>query len=68
MMPNTKPKKTPPKPQPKTEEKIVWIACRATRGCEGQQAVMVFRHKSGGGGHNARYRCTTCNGSFHINT
>lgn len=61
-------KKIPPKPQKSEPEEIVWIACRATKGCEGKQAVVVFRKKTGAGGHAARYRCLSCNGSFHINT
>jgi len=62
--------RTPPKPAPKCKDagKIVWIACRAKSGCPGQQAALVWRNKSGGGGYNARYRCQVCGGAFHINT
>jgi len=69
-MAKDKPKKVPPKPAPKDKNagKIVWVACRAKQGCDGQQAVMVFNKKTGGGGAAVRYRCKTCGGAFHINT
>lgn len=60
--------KQPPKPAPVQEKKTVWMSCRATHGCEGKQATLVWKNRSEGGGWNARYRCQTCGGSFHINT
>lgn len=61
---------TPPKPAPKDPDagKIVWISCRAKRGCDGKQATIVFRKRTPGGGVAARYRCMTCSGAFHIHT
>jgi len=61
--------------QPK--KKPVWIACRATEGCPGNQAEIVFIQGSqsgdgkGGftpaaGGRFVRYKCLTCNKAFHI--
>jgi len=61
-------KKIPPKPQKKQPEEIVWMACRADRPCGGKQAKVVYRKKLPGGGTEARYRCTSCGGSFHIRT
>ena len=51
----------------KIEEKQ-WIACRATSGCEGKQAVIVFKRKLPGltSGQTIRYRCLTCGRPFHI--
>lgn len=60
--------------QPK---KVVWIKCRARKECEGNQAVEVFQRANapvsvdGGfepnaGGRSIRYRCLTCNGTFHV--
>ena len=36
-----------------------WISCRATPGCEGKQAVIVFKRPAGGmtTGTSIRYRC-----------
>ena len=58
------------------EEKVVWIKCRASEGCEGNQAVIVFSRahstvQGGGfipaaGGRMTRYRCLTCGKSFHV--
>jgi hypothetical protein len=59
------------------EKKIVWIACRATEGCTGNQAEIVFARVNqsslpGGGfvpvmgGKSIRYRCLTCNRPFHV--
>ena len=60
--------------QPK---QIVWMACRGTTGCEGQQAEVIFSRvaqpitSDGGfqphaGGRSIRYRCLTCGQPFHI--
>ena len=62
---------------PAPEEKKVWIACRATPGCAGNQAVVVFNRTTvptgpggtfspEGAGRVIRYRCCTCGGAFHI--
>lgn len=61
------------------EKKIVWIKCRAHENCTGNQAVVVFSRSNnpvsqdGGfdpvsGGRAVRYRCLTCNKTFHINS
>lgn len=54
----------------KTEGEKVWIACRATRGCKGKYAVLVWRKPAYNhgvpNGETFRYRCTTCNQAFHI--
>jgi len=67
----------PPPVQP--EKKTVWIACRATEGCPGNQAEIVFSRSNnpagadGGffpaaGGRTIRYRCQTCGKPFHVRT
>jgi len=63
-MAENKPRRPPVKP--KKIDQQVWISCRAKRSCEGNQAKIVFRQKTGGGGSITRYRCLTCNGSWHI--
>jgi len=59
----------------KPGEKQVWIKCRATEGCPGNYAVIVFnkdlnKTEPGGGfnpqGNVVRYRCLTCGKSFHV--
>jgi len=58
-------------------KKPVWIACRATPGCQGHQAVILWQHRfdpagiqgvkiADGSGKAIRYRCLTCNHDFHI--
>ncbi len=51
-------------------EKQVWISCRASPGCEGKYAVLVFSKKLADGmvpqGTAFRYKCLTCNHPFHI--
>lgn len=65
---------------PKKEEKKIWISCRATEGCPGNYAVIVFKKSNnpssdakgsfqpeiGMGGSLVRYRCCTCGKSFHV--
>ena len=46
--------------------KQVWMACRATPGCQGKEALIVFRTKLATGGKTIRYRCLGCKGSFHV--
>jgi len=59
--------KVPPVPQgPKKPERIVWFSCRATPGCEGKQAAVVFTKGISGQDSTTRYRCQTCGGSFHV--
>lgn len=60
------PKVPPVPPGPPKEEKIVWINCRATPGCEGHHAAVAFVHGKSGQDSTTRYRCTTCKGSFHV--
>ena len=50
-------------------KKVVWMSCRATEGCEGKQAYITLMKRNpitAGGGTSYRYRCTTCNGVWHI--
>ena len=58
-------------------KKIVWIKCRASEGCEGNQAEIVFVHNASpvsgdgsfipeAGGRSVRYKCTTCGNPFHV--
>ena len=53
--------------QPPKQE--VWMSCRATPGCEGKKAYIALMQRNpttAGGGTSYRYRCTTCNGVWHI--
>lgn len=56
--------------QAKAVEKPVWMACRATEGCEGKYALLVWRKPIKDGmvpqGESLRYRCMTCGQAFHI--
>ena len=65
---NPRPVKTPPVPlQPDTRpKKIVWVACRATKGCTGKQSEQVSHTPTQLGGHITRYKCTTCEKQFQI--
>ena len=62
------PKQTP-------QKKTVWIACRATPGCDGNVAVLEqeFDHQvmigkeSAYGGKAIRYVCQKCGRAFHVN-
>ncbi len=50
-------------------KKTVWMKCRANEKCEGNQAYVVFKKRhllQNGGGISFRYRCTTCNGVWHL--
>ena len=58
-------------------EAKVWMACRAKKDqqidsrpvCQGKEAVVVFQKRlpvEQGGGTVTRYRCLTCNGTWHI--
>ena len=44
---------------------IVWIACRATEGCEGNSAKISLNQRTENG-RLIRYTCQTCNKPFHI--
>lgn len=47
----------------------VWMSCRATEGCKGTKAKIVFMQRlplQAGGGTALRYKCLTCGGAFHI--
>ena len=48
------------------EPKKVWISCRSKAHCPGNEALVVFKRSMPKGGKTIRYRCTTCNGAFHI--
>jgi hypothetical protein len=50
-------------------KKEVWMKCRASEGCEGNKAYIALQRRNPiqqGGGVSYRYRCTTCNGVWHI--
>jgi len=57
-----------------TSKKTVWMACRATEGCEGNLAVIdhEFNHDiqmgndTAYGGKTVRYVCQKCGRAFHI--
>lgn len=51
---------------PQPEKKIVWVNCRATPGCGGNQALVVRKFKLSAGGKSIRYKCMKCNRNFHI--
>ncbi len=53
----------PPTPHPDVG-KTVWVNCRARRGCEGNQVVIVRHVKLHAGGTAIRYKCNSCGGSF----
>lgn len=57
---------TPPVPPQKKPLREVWFSCRAKPGCTGKKAVIVFTKGIPGQGSNTRYRCLTCNGSWHV--
>lgn len=48
------------------KQKTVWFSCRATPGCEGKTAVVVFTKGTPGQLSVTRYRCTTCGKSWHV--
>jgi hypothetical protein len=61
------------------EKKPVWIACRATPDCPGNQALLIAKRSNAPvgamgafnasqGGSTTRYRCLTCKGTFQITT
>lgn len=50
-------------------KKEVWMACRAGTGCDGKKAYIALMKRNAidqGGGISYRYRCTKCNGVWHI--
>lgn len=58
----------------KPQGKVVWAACRATPGCEGNFAELVSNSSSplnaaiisSSGSKRVRYRCTKCRRSWHV--
>ncbi len=48
------------------EQKIVWVACRATQKCNGQRAKQLRHVKTEGGGHITHYRCLSCKKKFVV--
>lgn len=51
------------------KKEVVWMACRAGTGCDGNQAYIALLKRNPitqGGGTSYRYRCTKCNGVWHI--
>lgn len=53
---------------PQDPDKLYWISCRATKNCEGKQAKLVFTREGGVDGRIQRFRCVTCNRTFHAQT
>lgn len=50
-------------------KEIVWMKCRVSEACPGNQAYISLMQRNSilqGGGTSYRYRCTTCNGVWHI--
>jgi len=67
-MSNPQPPDLPEQPQT-VDKDVVWMNCRAKKGCEGHYAKAVFKKTIplvDGGGESVRYRCMTCNGVWHI--
>lgn len=62
------------KPVP-PEKRSVWIACRATEGCDGNIAVidqetdheLPMGKETAHGGKSVRYVCRKCGRAFHVN-
>ena len=44
----------------------VWVSCRSSAPCGGNQAIVKMATKLPKGGMSIRYRCATCNKPFHI--
>lgn len=66
MAKDRKPPKAPPPPHPDVGKEVL-MTCRVKgRSCPGRlmRITMVFSLPEGGNAY--RYRCTTCNGVFHI--
>lgn len=50
-----------------TVGQIVWIACRASPGCEGKNAkIEIMFPQAANGARVTRYICQTCLRPFHI--
>ena len=67
-MAEKKKRRAPPKPPPPHPDvgKQVWVKCRGSRPCGGNTAKIAIVFKLKTGGKSIRYRCTDCNGVFHI--
>lgn len=54
---------------PDENQETVWMACRASRNCDGRSAVIIHkemvRFGHGMGTRLVRYRCGKCGGEFH---
>ena len=46
--------------------KIVWIKCRSTRPCEGNNSQIVSITPLPKGGNAIRYKCMTCGKKFNV--
>lgn len=66
-MPDEKDPAEVPEPKPKPKPlRTVWFSCRASRGCEGKMAAVVFTKGTPGQLSVTRYRCLTCGGAWHV--
>lgn len=65
-MPDDETEKPPEVPKAKPKERVVWFSCRASRGCEGKMAAIVFSKGIPGHSSVTRYRCLTCGKAWHV--
>lgn len=61
-------KNQPPKKPPQDPRigKTVWMACRASNGCEGRNCEVKRTFKLPTGGQSIHYKCLSCNKGFTI--
>jgi len=48
------------------EDEVVWMKCRATKGCPGNEAKVEMKQKLPTGGTFLKYKCLTCGKGFGI--
>ena len=65
-----RPKRTVAHAPPKHPDvgKTVWMSCRGSRPCGGNQATIVMKVPTPGGGWSVRYQCQKCGTAFAIST
>ena len=63
-------KHTPPSREPKgiirPEGEVVWVNCRGSASCEGNQATVLLKKNEGIHGTWIQYVCLTCNRPFSV--
>ena len=47
-------------------QKKVWVKCRSSRPCGGNQALIVFVKNTKTSGRVVRYKCLKCGRKFHV--